>query len=104
MQHVHNLLSVSEMEHGSGSGGSGSGSGGVHGHGNGIENGTGGDRIDGGADDGRKLRLNAIKVLTVEGLVSIEGEEAWLSAVRGIQEAEWMDGEVRVVVEAGLEE
>jgi hypothetical protein len=50
-------------------------------------------------DDGEGQQLKSIKVLGVNGVTEVADDDAWLAAVKAIQETEWMDAEVRVLVE-----
>jgi hypothetical protein len=43
--------------------------------------------------------ITSIKVLSPEGLLSVQNEEGWQQAISLIEITEWMDGEVRCVVE-----
>jgi len=51
--------------------------------------------------DDDQHHLSNIQVLGVNGLVNIDGDEAWIAAVKSVQENDWMDGDVKVVVEVG---
>ncbi|PQE03879.1 hypothetical protein CJF30_00006569 [Rutstroemia sp. NJR-2017a BBW] len=46
-----------------------------------------------------KLKMKNIKVLGVNGLVEVTDEASWVKAVLGVRKVEWMDGDVKVVVE-----
>jgi hypothetical protein len=43
-----------------------------------------------------------IQILCPDGLRDVGDEEAWLDAVKAVADCEWMDGEVRVLVEVGF--
>jgi hypothetical protein len=47
------------------------------------------------------LSISRIDVLDVNGLREIGNEDGWSEATRAVAETEWMDGEVKVVVEVG---
>ncbi|TAQ84139.1 hypothetical protein B7494_g7533 [Chlorociboria aeruginascens] len=48
-------------------------------------------------DEGQ--RPSSIKILGVNGLVAVDSEDGWKAAIVEVEENEWMDGEVRVIVE-----
>ncbi|PQE10332.1 hypothetical protein CJF32_00000871 [Rutstroemia sp. NJR-2017a WRK4] len=50
-------------------------------------------------EEGEKLKMKNIKVLGVNGLVEVTDEASWVKAVLGVRKVEWMDGDVKVVVE-----
>lgn len=47
------------------------------------------------------MSINRIDVLDMNGLREIGDEDGWAEATRAVAETEWMDGEVKVVVEVG---
>lgn len=54
-----------------------------------------------GALGDSSARPARIQFWGVTGLEDVEDEEAWEKAVRSVRDTEWMDGEVRVLVEVG---
>jgi hypothetical protein len=42
---------------------------------------------------------SSVKVLTPDGLVEVNGEESWEEAVASVKDNDWMDGDVKCVVE-----
>jgi hypothetical protein len=48
-------------------------------------------------DDGREV--SGIKVLGPGGLVDVKDESSWVAAIEAIKQNEWMDGELRCVVQ-----
>jgi hypothetical protein len=42
---------------------------------------------------------SSVKVLSPDGLVEVNGEESWDEAVASVKDNEWMDGDVKCVVE-----
>jgi hypothetical protein len=42
---------------------------------------------------------SSVKVLSPDGLVEVEGEESWEKAIASIKDNDWMDGDVKCVVE-----
>jgi hypothetical protein len=63
----------------------------------------GGEKGEGEGEEGKekeeKLKMKNIKVLGVNGLVEVTDEASWVKAVLGVRKVEWMDGDVKVVVE-----
>jgi hypothetical protein len=51
--------------------------------------------------DDNQHHLRDIQVLGVQGLEHIDNDESWIEAVKLVQENDWMDGDVKVVVEVG---
>jgi hypothetical protein len=46
--------------------------------------------------------INRIRIHCPEGLTDVGEEEAWLDAVKSVEENEWMEGHVRIIVEVGF--
>jgi hypothetical protein len=49
--------------------------------------------------DDPSVGMERVKVLLPEGLVEVGKDGEWESAIERVGETEWLDGEVRVVVE-----
>ena len=49
---------------------------------------------------GESFQIYSIKALTSSGLVDVNDDDSWREVVGDIRTNEWMDGELRVVVEA----
>jgi len=47
------------------------------------------------------MQLNEIQLLGPQGLIVVDHNDAWAEAVNGIKDTEWMDGDVKVIVEVG---
>ncbi|CZS93394.1 hypothetical protein WAI453_000985 [Rhynchosporium graminicola] len=52
-----------------------------------------------GATGGQAQQLDSVKVLGPTGLVSVSDEDSWKAAVDLVQKNEWLDGEVKCVVQ-----
>jgi hypothetical protein len=63
------------------------------------EEGREGEGKEAEKEEGEKLKMKNIKVLGVNGLVEVTDEASWVKAVLGVRKVEWMDGDVKVVVE-----
>jgi len=50
-------------------------------------------------DSSGSQRLSSVKVLGPNGLSDVGDEDSWRGAIASIKEHEWMDGEVKCVVE-----
>jgi len=42
---------------------------------------------------------SSIKVLGPTGLVNVNGEDSWRGAIASVLQTEWMDGEVKFVIQ-----
>lgn len=51
------------------------------------------------SDHGQQYQTNGIRVLGANGLVKIEDDESWMAAVKEVEENEWMEGDVKIVVD-----
>ncbi|PQE13626.1 hypothetical protein CJF31_00005076 [Rutstroemia sp. NJR-2017a BVV2] len=73
----------------------------IRGEGGGEEEGEGSRDGDAekGKEEGEKLKMKNIKILSVNGLVEVTDEASWVKAVLGVRKVEWMDGDVKVVVD-----
>lgn len=49
--------------------------------------------------DDRTITVTKVQILAADGLRDVEDEEAWLGAIKSVEDSEWMDREVRVLVE-----
>lgn len=45
------------------------------------------------------LKIGKVKIMTAEGLVEVKEEEAWCALVLAVGKIDWMDGEVKILVE-----
>lgn len=55
-------------------------------------------------DESKNYKSNGLHVHSAGGLIQVQCEQVWLEALKSVEENEWMDGDVKILLEVDISE